>query len=310
MALHEEVCCREVIGDLSSAYLENTLDETSRQSLEQHLLICPGCSAYLEQLQESVRLLSRLGPARQSPAAAPRPAQRSGVIENTTAYKFLRRGRIAPFAKVQWPPPHDSKKWIGGDVVHACRVRHLPYWLNEELWHVELEGDVAEQGWALLATRGRLLARVEGWPDAKQAFAADCAEVARGAAADVLKRKRLDAEATTLLATDWGELPAFVDGTHSLGGDARARAAVQYAVEAGRSLRDAPGVAFVAAAAAAHAEGTRAAAAEERGRQARWLAEHLCLTDVPGSASADPPRPSRGQGTNRAPCAQPRGQRA
>jgi hypothetical protein len=52
----------------------------------------------------------------------------------------------------------------------------LPYWLQDELWEIELEDDVLRIGHKLTARRGRLIRRVSAWNvDAARAFALECA---------------------------------------------------------------------------------------------------------------------------------------
>ena len=69
------------------------------------------------------------------------------------AYKFLCSGGVGPFSRYAWPLPRDGQPgaWVigGADAtmcqtaVHACRVRDLPWWLQDELWEAELDGEVA-----------------------------------------------------------------------------------------------------------------------------------------------------------------------
>jgi hypothetical protein len=82
------------------------------------------------------------------------------------AYKFLRTGSVAPFSGFRWEPG----RWVeAAEVVpceqgvHACRVDDLPFWTNDELWEIELDGDVVAVGRKLVAPRGRLGRRVEAW---------------------------------------------------------------------------------------------------------------------------------------------------
>jgi hypothetical protein len=100
------------------------------------------------------------------------------------AYKLLREGRVAPFSGVVWPPPGE---WLEAENVeacrsgiHACRAEDLPLWLGlGEIWEVELDGVVAEAR-KLVARRGRLLRRLEGWnEETGRAFVASCAVSAR-----------------------------------------------------------------------------------------------------------------------------------
>jgi len=51
--------CREVV-DLLTDYLEDTLPAPDRAVLEEHLLMCVGCSRYLHQLRTSIDLVGRL----------------------------------------------------------------------------------------------------------------------------------------------------------------------------------------------------------------------------------------------------------
>lgn len=83
------------------------------------------------------------------------------------AYKFLAPGGYGLLSGFQWP----RGRWVAVQDplvpslrgIHACRVRDLPYWLDEELWAVELGGHVVEGEHALVASRGRLVERVEAW---------------------------------------------------------------------------------------------------------------------------------------------------
>ena len=100
------------------------------------------------------------------------------------AYKFLDQKRVAPFTRVRWPEPGE---WLESERVelclsgvHACRIVDLPYWLQTELWKVELEGDVVEGERLVAARRGRLVGRVETWTDeVAKNFGRSCAEEAR-----------------------------------------------------------------------------------------------------------------------------------
>jgi hypothetical protein len=97
------------------------------------------------------------------------------------AYKFLAAGSVGPFSNFAWPAPG---QWVEARAtrlcfqgVHACRARALPYWLDEELWRVELGDPVEEAERKLVGLRGRLLERVEGWDmGARVEFGAMCAE--------------------------------------------------------------------------------------------------------------------------------------
>jgi hypothetical protein len=99
------------------------------------------------------------------------------------AYKFLRPGAVGPFSGFAWP----VGEWVEAreptlceSGVHACRIQDLPYWIAAELWEAELEGAVREEPRKLVATRARLVSRVDRW-DARAgaAFAHACAQRVR-----------------------------------------------------------------------------------------------------------------------------------
>lgn len=82
------------------------------------------------------------------------------------AYKFLDDGAVGPFTGFRWP----VGEWVDAGAVdpcltgiHACRVRDLPIWLGRELWEIELAGEVIEQQRKVVAVRGRLIRRIDGW---------------------------------------------------------------------------------------------------------------------------------------------------
>lgn len=168
----------------------------------------------------------------------------------TSAFKFLRAGAVGPYSGFRWPTPSGDGPgaWVESEAalcatgVHGCLTEHLPFWLQAELWEVELDGHVSHGRHKLVAERGRLRRRVEAWDDdARDDYAHACLE-------------RL-AE----LAADRPEAAGYAaDGS-------------QFA-EAG----EAAVVAFVTARAAELASGPEAYDAE-RARQARWLAERLGL---------------------------------
>jgi hypothetical protein len=60
--------------------------------------------------------------------------------------------------------------------VHACGVAQLPQWLGDQIWTIELGGDVVDAGPALVASRGRLLGQLTAWDrTARVAFSLACA---------------------------------------------------------------------------------------------------------------------------------------
>lgn len=132
------------------------------------------------------------------------------ALSERSAYKFLRPGGIGPFSGHRWPLPAGGRpgEWVEGDLdhavcrggIHACEGRHLARWIWEELWVIELGGEVEVHGHKLRAERGRLLRRVEEWsaPTAK-AFAAICA---RRAAEHAATATAASARVATGMAAD------------------------------------------------------------------------------------------------------------
>jgi len=161
------------------------------------------------------------------------------------AYKFLRDGAIGPYTGFHWP----VDEWVDAADpdpcragIHACAVRDLPIWLGPELWEIELDGEVVRHGRKLVARRGRLVHRVDGWNDvAIRDFGRDCV-------------KRLRERV--------GFLPVLSG----------------YAFDADRLARQGrvPLAAFAAARAAERRDGPPAYE-QERRLQAVWLADRLGL---------------------------------
>jgi hypothetical protein len=129
-------------------------------------------------------------------------------------FKFLRRGAIGPFSGMRWEPG----PWVRVDGplepcvrgVHVCRAADLPYWLDDELWEVEVAGDRIDGAAKVVVERARLGAPIEGWPrPAGIEFARDCLalvhrlatrelELANDRAADPLAAARDPTEAARL----------------------------------------------------------------------------------------------------------------
>jgi hypothetical protein len=99
------------------------------------------------------------------------------------AYKFLRPDGTGVFTRFAWPLPNGGPgAWVQAPVVpcqsgiHACRVSDLPLWLGRELYAIELDGEVVEERTKVVAPRGRLVRRIDGWDDdARAAYTRACA---------------------------------------------------------------------------------------------------------------------------------------
>ena len=88
------------------------------------------------------------------------------------AYKFLRSDGLGVFTGFRWSLPNGRPgEWVRSDVdpcrsgVHACRPLHLPLWIGHALYEIELGGHVVEAPAKVVASRGRLVRRVDAWDE-------------------------------------------------------------------------------------------------------------------------------------------------
>lgn len=204
------------------------------------------------------------------------------------AYKFLCSGGVGPFSRYPWPLPRDGRPgaWvIGGaatalcqSAVHACRVQDLPWWLQDELWEAELDGEISAGRHKVMSRRARLLRRVDAWDAAcAQRFADACALRARDHAATALERagakhpaaelrKATDSRALRDAARVWADAAEAARIPVTMAGDAAIRARGGAAVVS----------AYIAAHAAARVDGPAAHDAE-RTWQSEWFRAALAL---------------------------------
>lgn len=191
------------------------------------------------------------------------------------AYKFLSSGAVGPFSGFRWPTPVGGAAgaWVEAtpaDGVHACRPADLPYWIDEELWIAELSGDVRVTHHQVVASRGRLLAKVEAWHELARAFAIDCSATLRA---------RVE---STLANGGAADVAALLRG---YSGDAQAFA----------QSGNASTAAFVTACASAVLAGDPGGFAAERSRQATWIERALAAagpaSDPSSIPQTDAPRP-------------------
>ena len=161
------------------------------------------------------------------------------------AYKFLRADGKGVFTGFRWPLPDEGPgAWVEAVTdpcrsgIHACRTCDLPLWLGRTLYAIELDGDILEQPSKLVASRGRLVRRIDAWDgELRNAYTRMCADRAHelARAADL---------------ADW-------------------EAVIEPSVPEGPAL-----LGFVAARIAEAISGPEAYGAE-RSRQADWLAGRL-----------------------------------
>lgn len=60
--------CRELV-ELVTAYFERTLPAEDSARFEQHLSVCPGCTAYVAEMRETIALVGKLREEHVSPEA-------------------------------------------------------------------------------------------------------------------------------------------------------------------------------------------------------------------------------------------------
>jgi len=120
------------------------------------------------------------------------------------AFKFLRAGAKGRFSGYSWSVPQGSAPgaWVevAGDLkactqgIHACRQTDLPFWIDDELWCIELDGEIVHGKTMVVAQRGRLIARVDRWEGTLRAGLSQlCCERTRAVAAQALAEARPDA---------------------------------------------------------------------------------------------------------------------
>ena len=94
-------------------------------------------------------------------------------------FKFLERGGIGPLTGFPWR----AREWVEaqgplaicGNGAHVLRPQDLAYWMHEELWRAEIEGEQIEGGDCVVARRVRLIERVDAWTNGEgMRFAQAC----------------------------------------------------------------------------------------------------------------------------------------
>ncbi len=222
----------------------------------------------------------------------------------TRAFKFLSAGGIGLFSGFCWPQGNDGGpgSWVEargelsscGNGIHACRTDDLPYWIDDELWVVELDGEIVPAERGLIARRGRLIRRVDAWNGGTAVeLARVCTARSTLQAADVLTASGLSGDAEGLrgiadLAGLHAALVALFESTEGFPGLVAGYAAdvAQYALDAESDGADWAACAayvdaflagFVASGGRAKHPDHERAFFDIRRDQARWFVERFDL---------------------------------
>jgi hypothetical protein len=209
------------------------------------------------------------------------------------AYAFLDPAATDYVSGVRWPVPDERGPgpWLeagAGAPLRGYSADQLLWWLDQQLWQVELAGEVRETDRSLLGARGRLLALVRAWtPDVAHELTTDCALRLRDRTVAALDADGREEAAAVLAGA--GDLESIADAAASAasgdGGGSLLAGYMADLVRVASLMPDPARGAAVAARIAAHAHaggdegkpGYEEAYAEERARQAEWLRTRLEL---------------------------------
>lgn len=67
MSATADIACREMVEFITD-YLEGALPRSERKRFERHLAGCDGCTAYVEQMRQTIELVGRIEPDKLTPA--------------------------------------------------------------------------------------------------------------------------------------------------------------------------------------------------------------------------------------------------
>ena len=208
-------------------------------------------------------------------------------------YAFLDPAATDYVSGVRWPVPDDRGPgpWLEAGADSQLRgypADQLLWWLDQQLWEVELAGDVRETDRSVLGARGRLVAPVVAWtPEVAHDLTTACALRLRDRAVVALEADDRGAEAAVLGAA--GDLESIAEAAAlAASGEGYGSLLAGYTADLVRFasfMPDPARGAAVAARIAAHAhaggdegkQGYEEAYAEERDRQADWLRTRLGL---------------------------------
>jgi hypothetical protein len=162
----------------------------------------------------------------------------------------------------------------------------LPWWLEDELWEIELHGEVRREGRALHAGQARLVRRVEAWTaEVADELTAACAARVRERVVAALRREGRMVEADTVAGAAKAGIEASARALAGTAGAALVAGLLAdvlfYARDAGGGARGAGTAAYIAAYAAGGGDmegpGYKAGFESERRWQVDWLVRRLEL---------------------------------
>jgi hypothetical protein len=198
------------------------------------------------------------------------------------AYKFLARGAVGPVTRHRWSPGQwvEAVRVEEGFGVHACRVSDLAFWIADELWRIDLEGQVRERATQVEASRGRLLDRVEGWD--RKAWAElglACVFQTRDVSAAALRGLgQVDAANRLAAPTTFERLVETVRSSEPPEGFAGEMFGYAHDAAVAFSITgNAAESSFIASVATAAARGDPAGFDDEKRRESGWLASRLAV---------------------------------
>jgi hypothetical protein len=181
-------------------------------------------------------------------------------------YKFLAKGAVGPISGFAWPIPeaHAPGAWLETEGAlepcvrgtHVCRTEDLAYWIHDELWETEAEGESVPGFDCLVTRKARLVRRFDSWHNGGSVqFVVACADHAAEALA-------VAPEAVA------AAVRGFIED---------ARVCVEHALPACGAFSAALAVAKLAEAISGEAAASAAKSAyrRERSWQASWIARHV-----------------------------------
>ena len=171
---HERMTCQEVT-ELVTDYLEGALPADEAALFEQHLNFCDGCDWYVDQMRDDDRG-GRADRARTTcrPSCATGccAAFRDGSARDRLQVPASRRhrrlhalraGRCRTAGRARGSRRPSSRAAAASTPAASS---DLPLWLGRELYEIELGGEIVEERMKVVASRARLLRRIDAWDDA------------------------------------------------------------------------------------------------------------------------------------------------